>query len=158
MKAGLVLAAIGGFLIFAGLSNDLPSKDDLTSIDGEVADVRTVMQEVKGIDYIARYEIDIRRDDGNIVKVDLPSVRVRASDTQGLVGKRLSGKIGKLNNFWVLKVGERQLMTYERSLKLATSDDRSLTKMGSGLAPFGIALMAFGYWWTRRRGLPRSVS
>ena len=151
MKTGLSAILVGAFFILIGTSNEVPAEKDLTPVSGQVAEVRRVIQEIKGVDVTVSYEIDTRRDDGGLTTIVVPTARIGKSDTKGLIGKRLTGKLTASNTPWVLKIGDRQIITYERTLRLEAGSDRRSFNMGLGFASVGALLMAFGYWRTGRR-------
>lgn len=153
LRYGFIASVVGGFLVYAGTQNNLPTEAELTKIEGEVIEVRRVVEKVKGVDVTTQYEIHVQPNEGQPVAVKLPVKRVTDADTRGMVGKKLVGGYSKLRNFWFLNVDGRQLLTYESTLRSAKQDDSSLLKMGTGLALAGVCLLVFGGWRLKRRGL-----
>lgn len=152
LRYGFIASVVGGFLVYAGTQNNLPAEAELTKVEGEVIEVRRVVEKVKGVDVTTQYEVHVRPDEGGPVAVKLPVTRITDAETRGMIGKKLIGGYGKLRNFWVLNVDGRQLMTYENSLQRAKKDDSSLLKIGAGLLLAGICLLIFGGWRLKRRG------
>lgn len=146
MNLGLFLLVTGLALFGASFSTERPGETELMPVTGSIMDVRRAERTYKSIKVLTHYNIDMRTHEGRLLTVRLPRAQINGRDLRRLVGQPAEGLRSKSNYLWALKSGEKDVLTYQRAMKTATTENNELTGLGASLIVFGLMFLVSALW------------
>ncbi len=153
--AGLVVAAVGGLLAWNGNTGKPLERNELAQIQGSVQKVTMTWKEKHGIKRNIKFNVEVKANDGQTVKLEMPDEQINEAQAQSIDGSQIAALVSgsSKKKVWELISEGQKIISYENSRKAEIKSLAAQAEMGPYAAGGGALLFLIGLF--RIRGSKR---
>lgn len=150
---GVIVIGIGVVLLRDGITRTLPVRSELQPVAGVVQHVTKVTNTTKnGKPLNVTYELDVRTNDGQDVKLNVPEAKVNEAMARMLPKMPITALLrGSMGGVWELRAGNTTLLEYEKERALFAEGLASEARNGPYVIAGGFLVLIAGIYRLYRR-------
>ncbi len=162
----IVLIAAGAIVIGAGMLGysvltGPPSRSSLQTVEGTITEASRVTRTSRRSGSTnAYYEMTLKRTGGaSDMKLRVPSIEMAEPDVRALIGRPVRAELDSESDVYVLRTGDREVLTFENSMERRKLNFRQYYVDGIALLTGGSVLLVIGFalgFWKRRKSAAAS--